>query len=69
MGRLRTRIQETVHADHLTYTFNCTTVYAMLTNLKSRFAPADYARKQELTIEWRKQCSQPKRGTEIEPWL
>jgi hypothetical protein len=41
----------------------------MLTNLKSRFAPADYARKQELTIEWRKQCSQPKRGTEIEPWL
>jgi hypothetical protein len=33
--RLYTRIQETVHANHLIYTFNYTIVYAMLTNLKS----------------------------------
>jgi hypothetical protein len=56
MGRLRTRIQEIVYADHLIYTFNCTIVYAILTNLKSRFVLADYARKQELIIKWRKQC-------------
>jgi hypothetical protein len=44
-------------------------VYDILVALKERFAPTDYARKQEYTIEWRKICASPKRGTDIDNWL
>ena len=41
----------------------------MLVSLKNRFAASDYTCKQEYTIEWRKTCIAPKRGTKIDPWL
>jgi hypothetical protein len=60
---------ETTHPDNFYYVLNKDSVYDMLILLKNRFAASDYARKQEYTMEWRKTCVAPKRGTEIDPWL
>lgn len=51
LGRLHTKILETIYSDNLPYTFNKTTIYDILLTLKERFAPSDYARKQEYTIK------------------
>lgn len=69
MGQLRIKIQETVHSDNLVYTFNCQTVYQMLSKLKERFAPSDFASKQECALQWRKLCVPPKRGQDLDHWL
>jgi len=51
LGRLHTKILETIHSDNLPYTFNKTTVYDILLTLNERFAPLDYAKKQEYIIK------------------
>jgi hypothetical protein len=51
LGRLHTKILETIHSDNLPYTFNKTTIYDILLTLKEQFAPSDYAKKQEYTIK------------------
>ena len=69
IGRLRTKVIETTHPDNFHYILGKESVYDMLVSLKNRFAASDYARKQEYTMEWKKTCVAPKRGTEIDPWL
>ena len=60
---------ETTHPNNFHYVLNKDSVYNMLISLKNRFIALDYAHKQEYTMEWRKTCVAPKRGTEIDPWL
>ena len=69
MGRLETKVIETTHPNNFYYVLNKDLVYDMLVLLKNRFAALDYARKQEYTMEQRKTCVAPARGTEIDPWL
>jgi hypothetical protein len=69
IGRLRTKVIETTHPDNFHYILGKESVYNMLVSLKNRFAASDYARKQEYTMEWKKTCIAPKRGTEIDHWL
>jgi hypothetical protein len=51
LGRLHTKILETIYSDNLPYTFNKTTIYNILLILKERFTPSNYARKQKYTIK------------------
>ena len=46
-------IQETVHPDHIHYTFECDTVHEMLVNLQRRLKPTDDIRRLQLTDQYR----------------
>ena len=69
MAELCSRIQSSVHKDHILYTENCNTAWEMLTNLKRRFAPSDKARELNVTFDWAKATKKITRGTNIEKWV
>jgi len=69
MGKLRTRIQQTIAKRHFQYTRRCTYAWEMMRNLKNRFAPTDKAREQEVSNAWLMATNKPQRGKSIEKWV
>ena len=69
LAKLRSKVQATVSKDNLTYTYNCDHVWHMLSNLKNRFAPTDWAREHKVVNDWIKVVRRPTRGVEVEKWL
>jgi hypothetical protein len=67
LGKIRVRIQETVDPKHYVYT-DGETAHEVLTQLKGRFKPTDYARKQELRATWMS-LQKSTKVTETENWL
>jgi hypothetical protein len=69
LGKIRTKIQESVSRSNLQYTFRKDTPYAMLVALKDRYAPSDTTRIRELKVKYEKlKSSTPKRES-IDDWL
>jgi len=66
---LRTRIQETVTRDNLTYTFDCATPWHMLRNLRKRFAPTEESKERELQRRYSSLKEKVKDLPEVEIWL
>jgi hypothetical protein len=50
LGKIRTKIQESVSRSNLQYTFRKDTPYAMLVALKDRYAPSDTTRRTESQV-------------------
>jgi hypothetical protein len=57
-------IQETIRHKYLVYTYQCETLYNMLSTLKQKVAPSDNHQKRELTEKWLA-LHKPKKGIEV----
>ena len=69
LGKIRTKIQESVSRSNLQYTFRKDTPYDMLVALRDRYAPSDTTRIRELKVKYEKlKSSTPKRES-IDDWL
>jgi hypothetical protein len=69
LGKIRTKIQESVSRSNLQYTFRKDTPYHMLVALKDRYAPSDTTRIRELKVKYEKlKSSTPKRES-LDDWL
>jgi hypothetical protein len=51
LGKIRVKIQESVDPKHFVYTRG-DTAHEVISKLKARFKPTDYAKKQELRNTW-----------------
>jgi hypothetical protein len=68
LAHLHQFIQETVHPDHIHYTFECNTVHEMLVNLQRRLKPTDDIRRLQLTDQYRQLQKAPK-NKDLDMWL
>jgi len=68
LAHLHRFIQETVHPDHIHYTFECDTVHEMLVNLQRRLKLTDDIRRLQLTDQYRQLQKSPK-NKELDTWL
>lgn len=68
LAHLHRFIQETVHPDHIHYTFECDTVHEMLVNLQRRLKPTDDIRRLQLTDQYRQLQKSPK-NKDLDAWL
>lgn len=62
----KARIQESVSRNIITYTFNCETPHEVIVKLRTRFAPTDETREQEMLVQYRK-LQKPPRSKNLEP--
>src|SRR5436853_54838 len=68
LAHLHRFIQETVHPDHIHYTFECDTVHEMLVNLQRRLKPTDDIRRLQLTDQYR-QLQKTPQDKDLNTWL
>ena len=68
LAHLHRFIQETVHPDHIHYTFECDTIHEMLVNLQRRLKPTDDIRRLQLTDQYRQLQKSPK-NKDLDAWL
>jgi hypothetical protein len=68
LGKIRTKIQNSVAVENLHYTFDCNSVYVMLLKPNKRFAPTDTIKEYELMLAWKAMQKFPK-GQDIMAWL
>lgn len=71
LGKLRTRIQESIHRDLLPYTYDAPTVHQILVNLRNEVAPRPQANETVLAIDWRELWTKhlPKKVEDVETWI
>src|SRR5580658_6974714 len=69
LGKIRTKIQESVSRSNLQYTFRKDTPYAMLVALKDRYAPSDTTRIRELKVKYEKLKSSTPNRESLDDWL
>jgi hypothetical protein len=68
LAQLKTRINESIKREYLTYTLKADTTYHALVNLKNRFAPSDDTIEEDLMARWDK-LQKLSRGQDIGLWL
>jgi hypothetical protein len=68
ISKIRSVIVKMVPYEHLSYTYGQVTLYDLLINLKSRFAPTDTATESQVVLDYANAMKAPTRGTDIEQW-
>ena len=69
LGKLRTKIQESIDVTNLTFTYDCESAQKMLRNLANHFAPTDDIRRQEILLEWKILQSELQKDHNLGEWL